>query len=442
MLVSKRKRYLSGSDWVINTFDHMMKARTCAGNISQVVLQFDSIIDEDTVRTLVSRFVNQFPVLQGSVGRDLKLAPYWRIPLQGGHKVTFVVQHVDDMVSSSAFLPLLEQSANTAFRDDNDHLAFHLFIGSERSMLAMTFDHRILDARGAELFLDLFQRSLRKGAPGVSGEIAFASSSALNRWSERFLAGRNVNRRIMTLSKTATPDALQLPSGRDRRYHYRLLLFDEKETADIYERAYREAGYLMESSYLLSVIIQSMRELFKGRQVTGNSYLVPVTMDLRPGLDPLQEVFFNYVSYLFYQIPIHEIDDRKGLIALLKQQMYDQVKSGFPKDLVEASLLTRIAPLPVLGKLLHLPMKGKMATFVFSHLGKSSYQQPEFMKKRIANMFHMPRVPVPPGLGFFSNYYNKRLNLVISHLDGLLSDEEVRTLEEGIRDRFGVSKAS
>jgi hypothetical protein len=120
--------------------------------------------------------------------------------------------------------------------------------------------------------------------------------------------------------------------------------------------------------------------------------------------------------------------------------MYDQVKSGFPKDLVEASLLTRIAPLSVLGKLLHLPMKGKMATFVFSHLGKSSYQHPVFMEKRIANMFHMPRVPVPPGLGFFSNYYNNRLNLVISYLDGLLSDEDVRMLEEGIRDRFGVSK--
>jgi hypothetical protein len=442
MLVSKRKRYLSGSDWVINTFDHMMKARTCAGNISQVVLQFDSVLDEDKVRTHVSRFVNQFPVLQGSVGRDLKLAPYWRIPPRGGHEVTFVVQHVDDWLSGSAFLPFLEQSANTAFRDHNDHLAFHLIIGHERSMLAVTFDHRILDARGAELFLDLFQLSLKKGTPGVSGDIAFNSSSALTRWSKRFLAGRNVNRRIMRFSKTATPEALRLPAGRDGCYHYQLLLFNEKETADIYERAYSEAGYLMESPYLLSVIIQGMRELFKGRQVTGDSYLVPVTMDLRPGLDPLQEVFFNYVSYLFYQVPIVKIDDRKGLIALLKQQMYDQVKSGFPKDLIEASLLTRIAPLPVLGKLLHLPMKGKMATFVFSHLGKSSYQHPEFMEKRIANMFHMPRVPVPPGLGFFSNYYNKRLNLVISHLDGLLSDEEVRLLEEVIRDRFGVSEAS
>lgn len=442
MLVSNRKRYLSGSDWVINTFDYLMKAATCAGNTSQVVLQFDSPLDEDEVRTKVSQFVDQFPVLQGSVGRDLKLAPYWRIPSKSGHEVTFVVHRVDDRSSGNAFLPSLEQSANTAFRDDNDHLAFHLFTGYERSMLAMTFDHRILDARGAELFLDLFQLSLKKGAPKVSGDIAFASSPALTQWSKRFLAGRNVNRRIMTLSKTSTPEALQLPSGGNGCYRYHLLAFNETETAGIYERAYGEAGYLMESPYLLSVILQSMRELFKSKQLTGSSYLVPVTMDLRPGLDPLQEVFFNYVSYLFYQVPVHEVDDRKGLIALLKRQMYDQVKSGFPKDLVEASLLTRIAPLPVLGKLLHLPMKGKMATFVFSHLGKSAYQQLSFMEKEIVNMFHMPRVPVPPGLGFFSNNYNNRLNLVISYLDGLLSDEDVRILEEGIRDRFGVSKAS
>jgi hypothetical protein len=442
MLVSKRKRYLSGSDWVINTFDHMMKVRTCSGNMSQVVFQFDSLLDENVLRTQVSRFVEQFPVLQGSVGRDFKLAPFWRIPAHGRHETTFVVHHVDDRLSGNAFLPFLEQSANIPFRDDNDHLAFHLFAGHERSMLAMTFDHRILDARGAELFMDLLQVSLKKGVPTVSGDIAFASSSALTQWSKRFLAGRNVNRRIMTLSKTAIPEALQLPSGRDRCYRYQILEFNEKETSDIYERAYSEAGYLMESPYLLSVIVQSMRELFRSRRMTGASYLIPVTMDLRPGLHPLQEIFFNYVSYLFYQVPVPEVDDRKGLIALLKQQMYDQVKSGFPKDLVEASLLTRIAPLPVLGKLLHLPMKGKMATFVFSHLGKSSYQHPEFTETRIANMFHMPRVPVPPGLGFFSNYYNKQLNLVISHLDGLLSDEEVRLLEASIRDRFGVSRAS
>jgi len=442
MLVSNRKRYLSGSDWVINSLDHMMKATTCAGNMALVVLAFDSVVDENEVRTQVIRFVRQFPVLQGRVSRDIKLAPYWKIPAKTEHDVMFTVHQVDDRMSGETFLPYLEKSVNTPFQDDRDHLAFHLFTGRERSMLAMAFDHRIFDARGAELFLNLFQQSVNNSGVTAAGDIVFASSSALTQWSRKFRAGRNVNRRIMSLSKTATPAALPLPTGGNRCYCYHLLSFTEQETRWITERAYAEAGYLMESPYLLSVIVQCMHELMVSKQMNAVSYLVPVTMDLRPGLDKLQEIFFNYVSYLFYQIPIQEIGDRKGLIALLKQQMYDQVKSGFPKDLVEASLLTRIAPLPVLGKLLHLPMEGKMATFAFSHLGKSSYQHSLFMANKVTNMFHMPRVPVPPGLGFFSSYYNGRLNLVISFLDGLLSDGDIRTLDTGIRGRFGVSQTS
>ena len=383
MLVSKHKRYLSGSDWVINTLDYMMKASTCAGNMSQVVLMLSAPLDEREVRSSLIAFVKQFPVLQGRVSRDIKLAPYWNIPAKARGEVTLTVHNVDDRMSGELILPRLEKSVNTPFQNDNDHLAFHLFTGHERSVLAMAFDHRIFDARGAEMFLNLFQRSLTNGTPTVSGDIAFASSSALTQWSKKFLAGRNVNRRIMALSKTATPEALPIPQGGNRCYRYHLLSFNEQETAGIYERAYTEAGYLMESPYLLAVIIQSMHNLFMSKQRTGAGYLIPVTLDLRPGLDKLREIFFNYVSYLFYQIPLQEVADRKALIALLKQQMYDQVKSGFPKDLAEASLLTRIAPLPVLGKLLHLPMKGKMATFAFSHLGKSSYRHPLFMEKAI-----------------------------------------------------------
>ncbi len=441
MLLSKRKRYLSGPDWVINALDHLMKARTCAGNMSQIVLLFDAPVDEQEVRTNLNRFLKQFPVLEGSVTRDFKLTPYWAIPLKSGRDVSLDVQQVGDASSWQVLQPYLEKSVNRLFRDKKDHLAFQLLTSSDHSALSMTFDHRIFDARGAELLLNLFQQRLNNGGGPAVGDITFASSTALTQWSKKFLAGRNVNRRIIGLSRS-TPAALLIPDGPGRRHRYHLMSFSEKETAAIYNSAYKEAGYLMESSYLLSVIIQSMHQLFRVRNREGKSYLIPVTLDLRPNRDPLQEMFFNYVSYLFYQVPAGEVDERKGLIALLKQQMYEQVKSGFPKDLAEASLLTRIAPLTVLGKLLHLPMKGKMATFVFSHLGKSSFQHPVFMEKAIVNMFHMPRVPVPPGLGFFSNNYNNRLNLMISYLDGVLGDEDIGMLEKGIRDRFGVSKTS
>ena len=435
MLASRRKRYLSGSDWVINTLDYMMKLTTCSGNMSQIVLMLDTPLDEDDVRMRLGRFARQFPVLHGYLARDFKLTPFWKIPASVDRDITINVTHTEDLASVETLLPLLKANANSAFRDEKDHIAFHLFISSGRSALAMTFDHRLFDARGAESFLYLFQQSLESEAP--SGDIVFTSSMELTRWKQYFLAGRNVNRRIIALSKSE-PESLPLQPGRHGGCKYRLLTFSEQETSAIYDNAYREAGYLMELPYLLAVITQTVHELFANASDDASSYFIPVTMDLRTGKNPLQEVFFNHVSYLFYQIPVQQAEDLKGLIAMFKQQMYDQVKSGFPRDLAEACLLTRIVPLGLFGKMLHIPLKGKVATFAFSHLGKSSYQSTSFMGRTIDNLFHMPRVPVPPGLGFFSTYYNNRLNLVISYLDGLLTDEQLLMIESGIRKRFGV----
>jgi hypothetical protein len=435
MLVSKRKRYLSGSDWVIHTLDYTMKSAASSGNICQIVLMLDTPPAEQTLRNHLNHFVKQFPVLQGRLARDFKLTPYWKIPALMEHDVRLKVSHIPGNPSSGIFLAELAHNANSPFPDGEGSFDFHLFISGGRGALAMRFDHRLFDARGAESFLDLFQKSLDDSS--ISCDSTFSSSMELTDWKAKFLAGRSVNRAVIALSKSS-PRSLPLQPLSGKGYRYRLLTFDRQETAAIYEKAGREAGYLMESPFFLAVITRSMHELCQSRACDGSCYLIPATVDLRPGQKPLQEIFFNHVSYLFYQIPIEQITDFKGLVTMFKQQMYDQVKSGFPRDLASASLLTRIVPLSVLARLLYLPMKGRIATFAFSHLGKSSYQSETFMGSTIENIFHMPRVPVQPGLGFFSNLYDGRLNLVISWLDGILADGEVERLEAGIRAGLGA----
>ena len=436
MLVSSRKCYLSGSDWVINSLDHLMKMTTCSGNMSQIVLMLDSPLDGKNLSSTVNSFAKNFPVLQGRVARDFKLTPYWKIPAACDRDVTLNVSKHTETSTLETFLPLLEQSANSRFADEREHLSFHLFNSSRRSALAMTFDHRLLDARGAELFLNLFQQTLQ--GKGSFEKTTFTSSMELTRWGEKFLAGRNVNRRIISLSRSI-PRSFSLQPGIDKSLKYRLLNFTSDETSAILDRACSESGYLMESPFFLAVITQAIHELFSARSDDGSSYLIPVTTDLRSGQDILNELFFNHVSFLFYQIPVDRCQDMKELISQFKLQMYENVKSGFPRDLAKASLLTRIVPLQTLGRIIRIPMSGKIATFAFSHLGKSIYDSPSFMGGNIDNLFHMPRVPVPPGIGFFTNIYNKRLNLVISYLDKLLSEDEITLLEEGILKRFGVT---
>jgi len=436
MLVSKRKRYLSGSDWVLNTLDYMMKAVTSSGNVCQIVLTLNSPLPEQHLRTALNHFVRQFPVLRGKVARDFKLTPYWKIPAAMESDVRLDVSIIPENSSPGFLFSEMVRHANSPFPDGDEYIDFHLFSSGERCTLAMRFDHRLFDARGAESFLNLFQKSLDDSS--LSGDISFTSSAELTDWKSKFLSGRIVNRAVIALSKFI-PRSLPVPPLSGNGFRSRLLTFDKEETAAIFENAYREAGYLMESPFFLASITLAMHELCASRpNPDGSCYLMPVTVDLRPGKEPLQELFFNHVSYLFYQVPVEHCADMKGVVTLLKQQMYDQVKSGFPKALAAASLLTRIVPLSILGKMLYVPMKGKMATFAFSHLGKSAYQSNEFMGSQVENIFHMPRVPVPPGIGFFSTLYDGRLNLIISWLDGIISDEEAATLEASIRRNFGV----
>lgn len=436
---SKSKLYLSGTDWVIHMLDHTMKSRTSAGNMSQIVLVTDAQLEERPLRQRLGDFLREFPVLQGSVGRDLNLAPYWRSPEKATADFNLSVYEREANLSLDEALLLLEEAVNSPF-SGNEHLAFHLIQrGKKDSIFAMTFEHCLFDARGAETFLDLFlQFSSGADISGVLEGLQLTAPADLSGWMLKFYSGRNVNRKMIALSKPAF-EILPLPREKDKGFKFRLISFDKAETNKIYEAACSQAGYLMEMPYLLSVVLQAVHGLFKERGIEANNYLVPVTVDMRTGEDIRQELFMNHVSYLFFKVPVEETADLKGVLKAVKRQMYEQVKAGLPKDLSAASGLLRIAPLSFLAKVFRLPLGGKGGSFFFSYLGNGRGRFSECMGSKITNLFHTPRVPVPPGLGCFFNFFDGRLNLVITYLEGLLSEEEVLLLEKNMRERLGAA---
>jgi len=435
---SKSKLYLSGTDWVINTLDYTMKASTCAGNMSQIVLVMDAQLDEGDLRQRLGDFLRKFPVLQGVVCRDINLTPYWRLPDKLTSDIKLSVYQIQEKPSLDEALLLLEKAVNSPFLSSNEHLVFHLIQrGKKDSIFSMIFDHRLFDARGAENFLGLFLKYI-SGAdlePILQG-LQLIAPADLSGWMQKFYSGRNVNRKMIALSKPAF-EILPLPEEKDRGFKFHLISFDSEETTKIYEAAYSQAGYLMEMPYLLSVVIQVVHQLFKEKGTETDNYVVPVTVDMRTGEDITQELFMNHVSYLFFKVPAEETEDLKKVMKTVKGQMYEQVKAGLPKDLSAASALLRIASLSFLAKVFRLPMGGKVGSFFFSYLGKGLGQYSGCMGPKIINIFHTPRVPVPPGLGVFFNAFDGQLNLVISYLEGILTEAEVLLLEKNIKGRLG-----
>ena len=152
---SRNKRYLTGIDWMISALDHLTRKSTGAGTASQIVLQLDSAISENDLKNSLRQFAYEVPVLSGRSARDLNLAPYWRIPAETTRRVPEVSIHRP--TSSRA---CLAEAVNTSLLDRNEYMAFHILRQKDTNehFLAMTFDHRLLDARDAETFFDTIQR--------------------------------------------------------------------------------------------------------------------------------------------------------------------------------------------------------------------------------------------------------------------------------------------
>jgi len=185
--------------------------------------------------------------------------------------------------------------------------------------------------------------------------------------------------------------------------------------------------------YLFSRVFNVMHGVFSGRGVQGGAYVVPASTDVRQAKDIRLELFFNHNSMFFFQIRPEEVEDPALLVTRIKEQLYDQVQSRFPQKLMTASSLIRVAPLWLMHKLFHLPLQGKIASFCFSHVSKCSYNSHDLMGSRITNVFHMPRMPVPPGIGIFFNTFDGRLNASISWLDGSFTTSEVDEIAGRLR---------
>ena len=429
---SKTKRYLSGIDWVIGALDQMCFRATGGSNASQIVLELRGEFDDDRFRKAVAEFTRQFPVLGGRPARDWNLAPYWKMP-RAGAPITVKVETRNGAGQDP--LAILTERVNTRFVAAHEHLAFRVVhVAEDRHFLAMHFDHRLFDAQGAEAFLDLFHRWYGgEDCRERLARISLTEPAHLCDWMQKFEAGKLLVRRLLTFSKT-TPVILPRPVPlKGRGFKFSLIEFDAKDTQSVTERAYKAAGFLMFMPYVQATALQALDEALKTRFAKGQDYLISVSVDSRTPDAAAAKLFFNHVSFLFFSIPAAMVGDRKQVLESIRSQMYDQIKTGFPRALAESSLLMRFLPTHALGRLMLRPLHGEFASLGLACVGKGGYAGCRFMGLDVANLFHMPLVPTPPGFGFFVNQFGDRMNVVLSYIEGMLDEDDLRRIRENVR---------
>jgi len=419
---SKTKRYLTGMDWVINALDYKAKRDTGLSNFSHLALELAGKLDAKTFCEKIGIFLNHYPVIAGNLKRGLNLCPYWQAKQGKRVKFSFAQRA---LTGEEEALPLIFVFANSNLKFD-EYLSFFLVTGEKRSFLTVKFDHRLFDAAGIEAFFSLFEEYCltQKVTP-----IAPVLKPDLCAWRDKFKAGQVVNRFFLKLRQGLKP--ITFAGAAKGGFSFIPIFFNEKESAAVYERSLSEAGYLMFMPFALAKSLQGMKKTFS----RDGDYLVPVNVNLR-AKTVADNIFFNHLSFLFFRVTSKQVNGEKLLCRELAAQFFNQAKEKISYNLAQAASLMRIAPLSVVAGLLDRFTAGDCVAFAFSYLGDSAYQQKTFCGCEVTNIFHLPIIPLKPGVGIFFTRFQGRLNLTVSHAKGAMSQAQANALVQEIRNNL------
>jgi len=423
---NRSRRYLTGMDWLVHSLHLATRRATGVGSLCQLVLHVEGELPEAELRRGLQELEDELPVLRGRPARDLTLAPYWRVsrPPRGGRGVSLDSTRSNRGSGDGEIPRALEDFVNRPFSSDREHVAFHIMANDDgTSYLGMTFDHRLFDARGSEMFLGLLQRKLDGERDVVRpGHVRPTEPAHLDGWAAKFEAGRHVNRSGIALADLDMAEIPLPPRSPGRPYRFLVAPFDEHQAEHITVTAHRAAGCPLLMPFGLAAAARALDAVFPACGATGGDYLVPVTLDAREGPGSGEDLFFNHLSFLLFTAPGRDFGDPNALVRAIGRQMFEQVKSRYAQNVSEACMLLRILPLRLVEAFRRPLFRGKTGSFCFSSLGEAAFTSPSFMGRRVLNLFHMPRVAPPPGIGLFLNQFRGRINATLSYLEGTLDD--------------------
>jgi len=306
--------------------------------------------------------------------------------------------------------------------------------GPAGSFVVLTWFHPLMDARGGQnLLAHLSHLDQHEGETlWNGGPPAFVPERDRRSLRERGrIAGRSLKyMRTLAPVPPVSPAAALVPPGRTQFRHESFAAADP--AAD--RRATREI------TWRLAVVGKAMAELWHRRGLPQVPFLLPISVDLRPKGEP-GPVFGNSLAFHFARFLPSDASDVPALARALRQQMADAVRDGQIEANEVAMEFLQYRPLSRMLSVLPWTAGGELFSFNCADLGEWPPAVEHCFGRHVLNAYHVPVVPPRPGLGVFFNRCGRRNNLVVSWLEGVLSEEEAVRIIEIVREGMGWIRA-
>jgi hypothetical protein len=299
------------------------------------------------------------------------------------------------------------------------------------SVLVLTWFHPLMDGPGGQNLLAHLNDLDRHDGQGPWGSRlpAFVPDRDPRPFRERGRMAGGSRRYLKALAPVppVSPATGRVPTG---RACFRQESFVHPDLAGGDRRATREI------SWRLALVGKAMAELWQRHGLPDVPFLVPISVDQRPKGDP-GPTFGSMLAFHFARFRPSDTGDVAGLARTLRRQMADAVRDGHIDANAVAMQFLQYRPLSTMLRVLPWTASGELFSFNCADLAGWPAALERCFQRRVVNAYHVPVVPPRPGIGVFFNRCGSRNNLVVSWIEGVLSEDDVTRIIEVVRGGMG-----
>jgi hypothetical protein len=426
---------LRGADLVFMALQHHYAGRGVSHN-TMLVVQSDRPVDAARVRRALDCFLPDCPWVASRLRRGFPWGPLHWAAGPPATLESLPVRHVAVSSPAERHEVLLAELNRAIDPRREPPLRFLIIDGGPaneggRGFLVLTWFHSLMDPLGARnLLRHLVERDLpTEGRPRGGAPPAFAIVRDPRSLRERARLGRQ----SLDYMRRLTPEPPVSP-GKGLTSFGRARFWQAAFAArDVLPGDARADGDLC---WRLALVGKAMTALWEKRGLPDVPFLVPISVDLRPkgeaGL-----VIGNWLAFHFARFTPSDTADVAGLARSLRSQMADAVRAGQVEANQVGMEFLRYRPLWMMPRSLPGGPSGDTFSFNCADTRDVLPGLETIFGRRVVNAYYAPAVLPQPGVGVFFNRCGARNNLVISWVEGAMSEDDVAHVAEIVRGGMG-----
>lgn len=296
------------------------------------------------------------------------------------------------------------------------------------STLVFTWNHSLMDSRGAELLMRYLGDNL-----GEDKQLIFLPPDEPELpVKEQLEHTQKVKGFLFDGKETKVRLSLLLDQKRKAANHYHLISFSEEETQQIDENCKKYLVRFGKSPVFLATAIRSFNQLLEAKGKKGDSFWVPIPQDQRKK-GAWGPVLANQVSFLFYRLFPDVLTDMKSTVDEISKQMIDQIRNRIPQSYKIMMAFSRRMPMWLYSYIVKSPTKGAFASFFFSDTGNSLDGFDHFAGIPITDAVHYPPNAGYPGFTVVFMLFQNKLKVVVAHTEASADKAAIGQFEKVLR---------